>query len=145
MVRFSTETFWLSLLTSWTVSVGTPPCPPPPGRSGGGLGRNHDLPHRALLVERLHAVLEVLLDLLLVPGVGVDDVPAIHGFSKSLGDALDDGLPDGVHQAEVAARQHHEAQRHRGSLEGVLAVGPLDALELAGGMPEEGEKAARAG
>jgi hypothetical protein len=39
-----------------------------------------DLAHGALLAERDHAVLEVLLDLVLVPGIGVDDVPAIHGF-----------------------------------------------------------------
>jgi hypothetical protein len=29
-------------------------------------------------------MLEVLLDLVLVSGVGVDDVPAIHGFGESL-------------------------------------------------------------
>jgi hypothetical protein len=30
-------------------------------------------------------VLEVLLDLVLVSGVGVDDVPAIHGFLRAGG------------------------------------------------------------
>ena len=46
---------------------------------GDGLGRHDDLAHEALLAQRDHAVLEVLLDLVLVPGVGVDDVPAKHG------------------------------------------------------------------
>src|SRR4051794_15426155 len=41
-----------------------------------GLGRNDDLAHGALLGQRDDAVLEVLLDLVLVPGVGIDDVPA---------------------------------------------------------------------
>jgi hypothetical protein len=36
------------------------------------------MPDGALLAERDHAMLEVLLDLVLVPGVGVDDVPAEH-------------------------------------------------------------------
>ena len=45
-----------------------------------GLRRDDDLAHGALLAERDDAVLEVLLDLVLVPGVGVDDVPAKHGF-----------------------------------------------------------------
>src|SRR3954453_18304887 len=45
---------------------------------GHGLGRHDDLSHRALLTQRLDAVLEVVLDLVLVTGVGVDDVPAEH-------------------------------------------------------------------
>src|SRR5215208_5454085 len=48
-----------------------------------GLRRHDDLAHGAGLAERGHAVLEVLLDLVLVPGVGVDDVPAKHGFLDS--------------------------------------------------------------
>src|SRR3712207_4117365 len=44
------------------------------------LGRHDDLAHGAGLVQRGHAVLEVLLDLVLVSGVGVDDVPAKQIF-----------------------------------------------------------------
>src|SRR3954452_7029916 len=47
---------------------------------GHGLGRHHDLPHGALLTQRLHAVLEVVLDLVLVTRVGIDDVPAEHAL-----------------------------------------------------------------
>src|SRR4051812_47585430 len=49
-----------------------------------GLGRDDDLAHGTGLVERRDAMLEVLLDLLLVAGVGVDDVPAEHGDSELL-------------------------------------------------------------
>src|SRR3954453_6643766 len=52
---------------------------------GHGLGRDDHLPHGAALVQRLRAVLEVLLDLVLVTGVGVDDVPAIHGILRAGG------------------------------------------------------------
>src|SRR3954463_11085743 len=44
------------------------------------LRRHDDLPDRAGLVEGGHPVLEVLLDLVLVSGIGVDDVPAKHFF-----------------------------------------------------------------
>ena len=43
-----------------------------------GFGRHDDAAHGALLAERDDAVLEVVLDLVLVAGVGVDDVPAKH-------------------------------------------------------------------
>jgi hypothetical protein len=49
-----------------------------------GLGRHDDLAHGALLRERDDAVLEVLLDLVLVPGIGVDYVPAKHSSYKDL-------------------------------------------------------------
>src|SRR3954447_8711660 len=45
---------------------------------GHRLGGHDDLADRAALVQGARAVLEVLLDLVLVSGVGVDDVPAIH-------------------------------------------------------------------
>src|SRR3954451_10862584 len=45
------------------------------------LRRDDDLAHGARLVQGCDSVLEVLLDLVLVPGIGVDDVPAKHeGF-----------------------------------------------------------------
>src|SRR5215203_3199313 len=43
------------------------------------LGRDDDLAHGARLVQGGNPVLEVLLDLVLVPGIGIDDVPAKHG------------------------------------------------------------------
>ena len=46
-----------------------------------GLGRDDDLPDRTLLSERHDAVLEVVLDLVLVTRVCVDDVPAEHFLS----------------------------------------------------------------
>src|SRR4051812_14951669 len=54
---------------------------------GHRLGRDDDVAHGAALVQRQRAVLEVLLDLVLVSGVGVDDVPAIHGFLRRAGAA----------------------------------------------------------
>src|SRR5215218_1886674 len=48
-----------------------------------GLGRHDDLSHGALLVERDDAVLEVLLDLVLVTRVGVYDVPAEHFLGEA--------------------------------------------------------------
>src|SRR3954449_13380667 len=47
---------------------------------GDVLGGDHDLAHVALLAQRDHAVLEVLLDLVLVSGIGVDGVPAKHSW-----------------------------------------------------------------
>src|SRR3954471_20373622 len=49
------------------------------------LGRDDDVAHGPALVQRLRAMLQVLLDLVLVSGVGVDDVPAIHGFLRASG------------------------------------------------------------
>jgi hypothetical protein len=46
-----------------------------------GLSRDDHVAHRALLAERDHAVLEVVLDLVLVTGVSVDYIPTKHsGF-----------------------------------------------------------------
>src|SRR3954452_3970475 len=52
---------------------------------GHRLGRDDDVAHGPALVQRLRAMLQVLLDLVLVSGVGVDDVPAIHGFLRASG------------------------------------------------------------
>ena len=114
MVRFSTETFWLSFI-SWTVSVGTT------------TWRTEQV-----LVPRRDAVLEVLLDLLLVAGVGVDDVPAEHGFQSSsvLEDGVDERFPQRIEQAEVAACDHDEAEDDGGRLADLPAVGPLHAAQL---------------
>jgi hypothetical protein len=42
------------------------------------LGRHDDAPDERLLLHRHATVLEVGLDLVLVAGIGVDDVPAKH-------------------------------------------------------------------
>ena len=56
---------------------------------------------------------------------------------RGLEDGVDQGLPDGVHQAEPAAGDEDEAQHHRRGLEDVLAVGPLDAAQFLDAGAEE--------
>jgi hypothetical protein len=48
------------------------------------LGRDDDVAHGALLVERDDAVLEVVLDLVLVTRVSVHDVPTKHSEAPEL-------------------------------------------------------------
>src|SRR4051812_25228732 len=93
------------------------------------LRRHDDLAHGTGLAERGDAVLEVLLDLVLVPGVGVDDVPAKHGFLdlRELEDGVDERLPQRVEQAEVAPGDDDEAEHDRGRLTDLAPVGPLHA------------------
>src|SRR3954451_3912294 len=108
-----------------------------------GLGRHDDLAHGTGLTERGDAVLEVLLDLVLVPGVGVDDVPAKHGFLdlRELEDGVDERLPQRIEQAEVAPGDDDEAEHDRGRLTDLPAVGALHAAELVDAVPQEGEDA----
>src|SRR2546423_4129153 len=75
---------------------------------GHGLRRHDHLAHGALLPHGAHAVLEVLLDLVLVPGIGVDDVPA-EQCGSSLDDQVDDLLRDEVGEAEVGAGDRDKA------------------------------------
>src|SRR3954447_24463443 len=56
-----------------------------------------------------------------------------------LEDGVDQGLPDGVHEAEPAAGDEDEAQHDGRGLEDVLAVGPLHAAELIHARAEEGD------
>src|SRR5215207_2048912 len=105
-----------------------------------GLGRDDNLAHRARLVERGDTVLEVLLDLLLVPRVGVDDVPAEH-LSPALQDGFDERLPERVVQPEVAARDHDEAEHDGRRLADLTAVRPLHAAQLVDAVAKEGEQA----
>src|SRR4051794_10175871 len=99
------------------------------------LRGDDDLPDRTGLVQRGHAVLEVLLDLVLVPGIGVDDVPAKHG--EPLQNLLNDGVPDGVEEPEVGAGDEHEPQHHCGALADLAAIRPLDAAQLGPRGPQE--------
>ena len=112
-----------------------------------GLGRDDDLPDRALLVERHHAVLEVVLDLVFVAGVGVDDVPAEHvslRMEKALReDELDELGGDEVGHAEVDTGDDHEADHDAGRLHHLPAVRPLYPLQLAPASPEELDQAGR--
>src|SRR5688500_18448649 len=57
-----------------------------------------------------------------------------------LEDGFDEGLPQGVEQAQVATGEHREPERDGRALEDLAAVGPLDALELVDGVAEEGEQ-----
>ena len=50
-------------------------------------------------------------------------------------------LPELVEQAEVAARDHDEAQHDGRGLADLAAVGPLDAAQLVDAVAEEGEEA----
>src|SRR5215203_5521578 len=54
-----------------------------------------------------------------------------------LQDGLDQGVPDGVEDAQVRACDDHEPERDRGALADLTAVGPLDALELGPGRTQE--------
>src|SRR5215208_738124 len=76
-------------------------------------------------------MLKVLLDLVLVSGVGVDGVPAKHRVGpRPLEDCLNQLGKDRVQQAQVPARNQNEAEHHAGESDQSLAVRPLDALEL---------------
>src|SRR3954470_19222543 len=59
-----------------------------------------------------------------------------------LEDRVDQGLPDGVQQAEVATGQQDEAENDGRRLEDVLAVRPLHATQLVDARAQEGEDAA---
>ena len=65
------------------------------------LGRHDHAPEPRPLVHRDDAVLEIGLDLVLVAGVGVDDVPAKHGYFRE--DVSDEGLECKVGDPEVGA------------------------------------------
>src|SRR3954447_11870273 len=58
-----------------------------------------------------------------------------------LEDGVDQGLPDGVHEAEPAAGDEDEAQHDGRGLEDVLAVGPLHATELLHARAQERDHA----
>ena len=58
-----------------------------------------------LLRHRVDPVLEVGLDLVLVPGVGVDRVPAEHRRLLAQQDVLDEAAEDLVGQEQVSARR----------------------------------------
>src|SRR5215208_5030079 len=76
-------------------------------------------------------MLKVLLDLVLVSGVGVDGVPAKHRVGpRPLEDCLNQLGKDRVQQAQVPARNQNEAEHHACESDQSLAVRPLDALEL---------------
>ena len=51
-------------------------------------------------------------------------------FVFELEDGVDDGLPDGVHEAEVAAGEDDEAEHDGRGLEDVAAIRPLHAAQL---------------
>src|SRR4051794_39962923 len=56
-----------------------------------------------------------------------------------LDDGVDQGLPDGVHEAEPAAGDEDEAQDDGRGLEDVLAVGPLHTAQLVDAGAQERE------
>src|SRR6185436_4258333 len=79
----------------------------------------------------VNPVLEVVLDLVLVPGIGVDHVPAIHKFSGfSLEDSLDQEVECRVQRAEIGGRNRDEDDRDGSGLDEGLAIRPLDPLQL---------------
>src|SRR5438045_1360691 len=62
---------------------------------------------------------------------------------RSLKDGVDEGLPDGVHQAEPAAGDEDEPEDDGRGLEDVLAVRPLHAAQLVDAGAQEGDDPAR--
>src|SRR4051812_34046677 len=56
---------------------------------------------------------------------------------SALKNGLDYGVPDGVEQPEIGARDDHEPERHRRALAHLAAVRPLDAAQLVIGRAQE--------
>src|SRR3954471_7619298 len=63
------------------------------------------------------------------------------GEGGELEDGVDEGLPDGVEQAEIAAGDHDEAQDDRGGLADLAPIGPLDAPQLVPHVAQEDDEA----
>src|SRR5829696_1431201 len=61
--------------------------------------------------------------------------------ARTLENGFDQGLPDLVEQAEVAAGDDHEAEHDGGGLTDLAPVGPLHAPQLVDAVAEEGEQA----
>jgi hypothetical protein len=59
-----------------------------------------------------------------------------------LEDGFDERLPQRVEQAEVAARDHDEAEDDGRRLTDLATVGPLHTAQLVDAVPEEGDEAA---
>src|SRR3954447_22919513 len=62
--------------------------------------------------------------------------------AAALKNCLDDGVPDGVEQPEISARDDHEPERHRGALAHLAPIRPLDAAQLGVGRAHEVRRAA---
>src|SRR4051794_3761010 len=58
-----------------------------------------------------------------------------------LEDGFDEWLPERVEQAEIAARDHDEAEYDGRRLTDVATVGPLDATQLVDAVTQEGDGA----
>src|SRR5215213_370575 len=67
-----------------------------------------------------------------------------RNMDSPLQNGVDQGLPQRIQQAEVAARDDDEAEDDRGRLPDLPAVGPLDATQLVDGVAEEGDDPAAA-
>src|SRR5262249_37626150 len=95
------------------------------------LGRDDDPAKARALPHRLDAVLEVGLDLVLMAGIGVDDVPAEHADPLlAQEDLRDDVLPHVVVDVEEGADDDAAAEHYDRALDHLVLAGPLDLLEL---------------
>src|SRR5919206_496649 len=102
------------------------------------LGRDDDAAEARVLAHRVDAVLEVGLHLVLVPGVGVDHVPAEHRRPLlPQEDVLDHALPDQVVRVQVDADDEARDEHDHGALDHLRLVRPLDFLQLAPRLPDE--------
>src|SRR3954469_24806704 len=64
------------------------------------------------------------------------NMPSLGGCGE-LEDGVDEGLPEGVEQPEIAAGDHDEAQDDRGGLADLAPIGPLDAPQLVPDVAQE--------
>src|SRR4051794_8144133 len=67
-----------------------------------------------------------------------------RNIESFLEDGFDQGLPDGIEQAEVAACDDHEAKRDSRALADLAAIRPLHAAQLVDAVAQEREQPAAA-
>src|SRR5919198_990851 len=99
------------------------------------LGGDDDAAEPRRLVHRDDPVFEVGLHLVLVPGVGVDHVPAEHALPEE--DILHESLEDKVRAVQVDADDQARNEDHDDALDQLLLARPLDLLELTPGLRDE--------
>src|SRR5271166_2588939 len=120
MVRFSTVTFWLSFISE-TASVGTTT-----------LRTARCWPRDTTRCSRLSLTLFSWPEYVLT---------TYQRNIQVLEDEFDEFLGHVIGQAQIRARDRHEAEHDRGGLRDVAAVGPLDALKLCPAGAKEGDGA----
>ena len=89
-------------------------------------------------------MLEVRLDLVLVPRIGVDHVPAKHRRLEVEENVADEARERKIGDPEVGADDRDGDDDDDGGGEELAAARPLDLLQLGGGLSDESAEAALA-